>query len=122
MWRHIESYGPGNIDSARAAVLKFEHIHWRKVVPEAHIPSKYLWVDSKDRCFDHSQARHGVAEFPRNWKYSFELTDGFHYDVRHLEGRAFQLYDADGSAHGAERNSYINIDPHGVVRKGATSA
>jgi hypothetical protein len=118
MWRHVESFGPGNVNSAHAAVQQFEKTHWKKVTPEAHIPSRYLWVDNKSRCFDHSQDRHGEAEFPQNWKYSYELIEGFHYDVRHLEGRSFHLRDIDGVVHNIQRNSYINVDPHGVVRAG----
>ena len=45
----------------------------------------YQWIDDRDLIFGRNGARHADAPFPRGWKFSYRLPDGFHYDIMHLE-------------------------------------
>jgi len=58
---------------------------------------------------------HTGAPFPRGWKFSYRLPDGFHYDVKHLEQRRFFIIDAVGMRHPSGAKGYINVDPHGYI-------
>jgi len=110
MWRHARSYGDTlNIEGAAKAVRDFERVYLRKA---AH----YQWIDDRDLIFGRDGPRHADAPFPRGWKFSYRLPDGFHYDVKHLEQRKFTLSDAAGVRHASGAKGYINIDPHGYVR------
>ncbi len=52
----------------------------------------------------------------RQQKLGFRLPNGFHFDVKHEQGRSFRLSDSDGTRH--EFNTYANLDPHEFVRHG----
>jgi hypothetical protein len=115
LWRHASSYGdPGNILGAEKAIKAFKNAHSRKIENRNFATNK--WVDQGDRIFDTSGERHGVAPFPRGWKYSYRIETGFHFDVRHINGRQFVLVDAMGMRNRVKTDGYLNIDPHGYVR------
>ena len=52
----------------------------------------------------------------RRRKLTFNLPDGFHFEVRHREGRRFHVRDQTGESQ--RFTEYTNIDPHGFVRSG----
>jgi hypothetical protein len=91
LWRHARSYGgEANIEGATKAVREFERTYLRK---QEH----YQWIDDRDLIFGRNAARHADAPFPRGWKFSCRLPDGFHYDLTNLEKRTFSLTDIGGS-------------------------
>src|ERR1019366_3085581 len=100
---------PENIAGAEKAVREFERVYLRK----AH---HYQWIDDRDLIFGREGPRHADAPFPREWKFSYRLPDGFHYDVQHLEQRKFSISDVAGIRHASGVKGYINVDPHGYVR------
>lgn len=117
IWAMSEQYGEiGNIAAAATALEKFRDAYWNSTTPERHHAGGRRWIDSSDRVFDHSGARHGAAPFPRNWKYSYKIEEGFHFDVSDRNGRGFSVIDYSNSRHVCSENGYINIDPHGHVR------
>ena len=110
LWRHARSYGDqANIEGAARAVREFERVYLRK---EEH----YQWIDDRDLIFGRNGPRHAGAPFPRRWKFSYRLPDGFHYDIKHLEQRKFSITDIAGTLHVSATKGYINMDPHGYVR------
>ncbi|MBI4179172.1 hypothetical protein HY522_07110 [bacterium] len=112
IWGAAEQFGDaGNIVGAARAIHRFHAIHWQST---REGPRR--WKDLSSRVFNHMGPAHGIAPFPRGWKYSFRLPDGFHYDVTEAEGRAFVLLDIANVRHAVEKGRYLNIDPHGYVR------
>ena len=108
--RHARSYGDeANIEGAAKAIREFERAYLRKL-------EHYQWIDDRDLIFGRNGARHADAPFPRGWKFSYRLPDGFHYDIMHLEKRKFSLKDIGGALHTTAANGHINMDPHGYVR------
>jgi hypothetical protein len=115
LWRHASAYGdPNNIIGAEKAINNFRNIYHRKVKLKSF--SKYGWVDEYERIYDQDGPRHGVAPFPRGWKYSYRIELGFHFDVTQAAGRQFVLSDANGKRHHVNGNDHLNVDPHGYVR------
>jgi hypothetical protein len=94
---------------AAKAVREFERIYLRK-------EEYYQWIDDRDLLFGRNGPRHAEAPFPRGWKFSYRLPDGFHYDIKHLEERKFSITDVAGTLHTTAAKGYINMDPHGYVR------
>jgi hypothetical protein len=112
IWDLAEQYGDtGNIIGSGRAIQMFRDRHWQPCSVGGR-----RWTDTYDRIFDHSGPRHALAPFPRDWKYSFRIPSGFHFDVTVAHGRRFSLYDCNGVQHGAVAGGHINIDPHGHVR------
>src|SRR6266496_4327721 len=90
LWSRVEEFGDLlMIRAAARAVDAFRADHWR---PTTAGPRR--WVDDGFLIFDHSGPRHGTAPFPRSWKYSFRIPDGFHYDVSSARSREFGFSDA----------------------------
>jgi hypothetical protein len=110
LWTAATEPGIERIRLAARAKDRFAAIHWRNNGGARN------WTDSDGRVFDYRGARHGVAPFPRPWKFSYRVVDGFHYDVMSKDGRAFHLTGQSGSRHMGLANGHINIDPHGYVR------
>src|SRR5918992_2493778 len=88
----------------------------RPRIVSAHVGKRWRWVDGNDCVFDHTGPRHGTAPFPRNWKYSYRMEDGFHYDVCDRNQRAFQIADQSNTVHRIKSSGYINLDAHGHAR------
>jgi hypothetical protein len=115
LWRHASAYGDAqNIVSAEKAIHRFRNTYHRKVNLKTF--SAYKWVDERDRIYGQDGERHGVAPFPRGWKYSYRIERGFHFDVTQIDGRRFALFDARGQSHHVSAGAYLNVDPHGYVR------
>lgn len=115
LWRHACSYGDSNnIDGAAKAISAFRSCYLRKVEFRGFKQGK--WADEQDRVFDQNGARHGAAPFPRDWKYSFRIEVGFHFDVTSLNRKPFFVYDNAGARNRVGAGSHLNLDPHGYVR------
>jgi hypothetical protein len=115
MWRHALAYGDiQNITGAERAIQDFRDTHHRKVAFQNY--SQQKWVDAASRIFDDDGAKHGVAPYPRNWKFSYKLEPGFHYDVTHERGLRFSVDDFERRSHHVKPGDHLNIDPHGHVR------
>jgi hypothetical protein len=116
LWRHASAYGDiQNIMGAEKAIRGFRSAHHRKLSFQS-FSSTYKWVDERDRIYDQSGERHGMAPFPRGWKYSYKIEPGFHFDVTHVDDRQFSLTDANGNFNHVKAGGYLNVDPHGYVR------
>ena len=120
LWRHASAYGdPQNIVGAEKAINEFRSVHRQKVNRKDRDFSEYEWVDDLDRIYNDARERHAEAPFPRNWKFSFRIAFGFHFDVQSRDGRKFFLVDASGTrceAKPGPSGAYLNVDPHGFVR------
>jgi hypothetical protein len=115
LWRNAGAYGDlQNVTGAERAIRSFQNTHHRKVGFRTF--SAYKWVDRRDRIFDQDGERHGIAPFPRDWKYSYRIEPGFHFDVTHLDGRQFTLTDVSGGHYAASSGAHLNVDSHGFVR------
>jgi hypothetical protein len=113
VWSLCEQYGDiTGIGAVRAAIERFRSAHF--VQMEQGNPRR--WLDRNNRIFDHTGPRHGVAPFPRNWKYSYQFEVGFHFDVKERSDRAFKFRDCFSNSHDVKTNGYLNVDPHGYVR------
>ncbi|MBF0143017.1 MAG: hypothetical protein HQL59_06110 [Magnetococcales bacterium] len=113
LWEACEAYGDKeNINGAIQKIKLFTREYRRR----AGNSEKYCWRDSNGLIFDQNGPRHGKAPDWFQWKYSFKLPDGFHYDVSHERQQAFQIKDADCVLHQVARNQHLNLDSHGRVR------
>jgi hypothetical protein len=113
MWRAAKDYGSEDrIRAAQKGLRAFELAH------KAQVPSHgRRWVDATGRVFDYGGARHGQhVPFPRNWKYSYGIPSGFHYDVTSLYERVFSIVDHSGINYEVRADAHINIDAHGYLR------
>lgn len=116
LWRAATEPGLERIRLAAQATAKFDNIHWQSQSALNHAVSPRRWIDVDSRIFDHRGPRHGVAPFPRPWRFSYRVADGFHFDVTASDGRGLHLTDHAGRRHVAAGTTHINIDPHGHVR------
>jgi hypothetical protein len=111
LWTAATEAGIERIRLAARVREQFESTHW-----SARRNGARAWTDVDGRVFDHRGPRHGVAPFPRGWKFSYEVVVGFHFDVTSRDSRAFHVVASDGHRHAAREDGHINIDPHGYVR------
>ena len=119
MWEFAIKYGDiGNIKSAAALIEKFADIHWKRSLEKGHYAARYKWVDTESIAFDTEGERHAQASPPRSRKYSYLITPGFHFDVKHESDAAFTVCDFENQNRKCPKNKYVNIDPHGVVTHG----
>ncbi len=90
------------------AVLRFRDLYFKK----------HAWRDEKGLTFSRGP-NHGGLHLPpwRRKKLTFNLPNGFHFDVRRGERRSFDICDELGRKHNFEK--YTNIDPHGYLRGGS---
>lgn len=114
MWDQAESYN--NLDNLKAAtrlIEIFPEVH-RKKIQEPRF-KKNPWVCEREWIWKDDGARHGDPVFPDDWKYSYQLDDGFHYDVECLHKTKSSFVDADGVAHRLAKG-YLNVTAQGRVR------
>ena len=75
------------------------------------------WKDSRGLQFKVAPERHGSNPQYGDFKFSYRLPEGFHYDVSGATAnRGFTIEDAAGQSH--QFHSYTNIDVHGSIRGG----
>lgn len=112
-WELGSDYGGiERIHSAFEGLLRFEIGH--QLARPGHAR---CWVDRKRRIFDHSGPRHGIPDsLERQWRFSYQLEEGFHYDVTSQTEREFDLEDETGRLHHVPKGKHINQTPHGSVR------
>jgi len=96
-----------HLDAVEKAIVRFRKRH-RK--PDG-------WHDNKRLVFKHGTP-HGGLRLPewRKRKLTCEFPSGFHFDVRHSQGRPFRLASQERTVH--EYAVYANVDPHGFFRGG----
>lgn len=112
IWGAADESGIVRIKMAAQACQRFNLMHWISGKGGAR-----NWIDGDGRIFDHRGARHGIAPFPRFWKYSYQIGTGFHYDVTSREARSFHIDDARNTRHSVSGIGHLNIDAHGYVRR-----
>lgn len=114
LWELATKYGDGCIAGCSRRQEEFERIHYKPHSSEKHAKD-YFWTDDDSRIFDHSKEQHGEAPGLRQWKFSYRMPKGFHYDVRHATGRKFTVTGAL-RAEAVKADSYVNLDAHGHFR------
>ena len=99
--------GRDGLDAVQEVVGRFKDHHRKKMI----------WRDSRELDFRRGPS-HGGRHLPkrRRCKLTFNLPDGYHFDVRHRAGRPFHVSDEAGTTR--RFTEYTNIDPHGFVRGG----
>ena len=95
------------LEAVQKVVGRFKRLHRKETI----------WRDSRELDFSRGP-NHGGLHLPkwRRRKLTFNLPDGFHFDVRHREGLRFHVRDQAGE--NQRFIEYTNIDPHGFVRGG----
>jgi hypothetical protein len=112
IWTAASESGSERIALAARAVQRFGTAHWLSGKKDG----SRAWIDTYSRVFDHRGPRHGTPPFPRGWKFSFQVVNGFHYDVTSRDSRKFHVLAIDGTSHNRKGTEHVNIDPHGYVR------
>ena len=109
MWSRIRSVHLNKDDLER--VFKIMR-HFR----ETHYGSG-RWEDNRGLQFKAAPERHGSNPRYGNFKFTYRLPEGFHYNVSgNTANRGFTIEDAEGQSH--QFDSYTNIDFHGSIRGG----
>jgi hypothetical protein len=111
LWAIAAQPGIERIRGAALASEKFKSMHWLR-----RDDVRRVWIDQEGKAFDYHGQRHGVAPFPRSWKFSYQLPVGLHFDVTATDSRAFKVFDWDKNRHAVSGSKHVNIDPHGYVR------
>lgn len=112
VWRLSESYNNlGHLEAAANLIARFPKEHRRKIDEVKGTP----WLASNSLIWDDGGPRHGTPPFPKNWKYSFEIDQGFHFDVSAHSGKKASFKDSLGKSH-AMPKGYLNVTAHGEVR------
>lgn len=114
MWDQAESYGNNaNLIKATELIDRFATIHRQKVQKPGF--EKNPWVCDKEWIWKDDGQRHGEAVFPDDWKYSFKLEDGFHYDVSSKNDLKNRFLDCDCNWHSLVKG-YLNVTAQGRIR------
>jgi hypothetical protein len=123
LWTVASERGLDRVNLAARVQERFSLLHWMltekkgaRVGAEKKTVRVGAWIDREDRVFDHRGARHGQAPFPRQWRFSYRVEAGFHFDVTSRYLRPFVVRSEDGHRHDRAGNAHVNIDPHGYVR------
>ena len=116
IWKAAAEVSIERIRLAAKAVEKFKDVHWLPHSPGSRASAVRKWIDVGGKAFDHRGARHGVAPFPRPWRFSYQVVPGFHFDVTSRDGRGTYVTDYDGARHAVKGSGHINVDSHGHVR------
>lgn len=114
LWGLATKYGEGCNTGCARRKEEFKRVHYKPHTSEKHAKD-YFWTDEGMKIFDHTQEPHGEAPGLRRWKYSFQIPSGFHYDVRHADGRKFTVTGAIRSE-SVKAGGYVNLDSHGHFR------
>ena len=112
LWELAESYNSlDNLWAAAQLIGTFPAAHRRKIPRFKKDP----WVCERDWIWRDDGARHGQAVFPDDWKYSYQLDDGFHFDVECLHKTKTSFSDSAGKSHGLPKG-YLNVTAQGWIR------
>ena len=112
-WRLSRSYNNiGHLHAATKKIARFNRDYRKKVDGSNTTP----WVDRARWVWEDNGARHGAAAFPEDWKYSFRIPDGHHFDVTAPKAGNPKYLDATGKYHSPNRMGYWNVTAHGNLR------
>jgi hypothetical protein len=96
-----------NLDSIESLLNSFRQDHMKNDT----------WLDRRELVFNYKGERHAFSKRHWQWKFTYLLPHGFHFDVRHQkENHHFTLVDCAGISR--QFTTYTNVDPHGYVRGG----
>lgn len=115
LWRLSESYNNlGHLEAATKMITRFTREHRHRVQSGSNSP----WLCDDDWEWEDDGPRHGQPEFPDDWKYSYRLPDGFHYDVSpHNNKNKTHFKDKNGRSHALpSKKNYVNVTAHGEIR------
>ena len=114
LWDQAESYNAlENLESAVRMIEAFPQAH-RKKIQESRF-KKNPWVCERDWIWKDDGERHGEPMFPDDWKYSYQLEDGFHLDVECKHKTKTSFTDAAGNSHSLPKG-YLNVTSQGWIR------
>lgn len=113
IWRLSESYNnQGHLAAAVDLIQRFVREHRHRIDNYANTP----WLDDNSWIWNDDGPRHGTPDFPGDWRYSYRLPDGFHFDVEpHRKKKSF-FTDAGGRRHQLPPKGYLNVTAHGQIR------
>jgi hypothetical protein len=113
IWRLSESYNnQGHLVAATGLLERFSREHRRRIDKFENTP----WLGDDSWIWNDGGARHGNPDFPGDWRYSYRLPDGFHFDVSpHAKKKTF-FVDAHGRRHPLPEKGYLNVTAHGLLR------
>lgn len=113
IWEEANQYGdPKLFESVARRLDHFGEVYWQNLSGAGR-----RWIDRGRRVFDHTGPRHAQAPSPRDYKFSYPIPAGFHYDVKHMDERPFRLLGLDARGYQVVARGYLNVDPHGHVRR-----
>jgi hypothetical protein len=113
IWRLSRSYGNhGHLMAASEMIKRFTRGYRRRVDGYLNTP----WLDERKWIWNDEGPRHGIPAFPKNWKYSYRLPDGFHFDVSPQNNQNAVFFDTQRRPHRFSKKGYLNITVHGEVR------
>lgn len=117
LWTRCEAYGDINAIRAAGVLVEKFTAEFRKSIA-SNKDEKTPWVDLDDWVWKDDGEQHGAAIFPKNWKYSWEVPEKFHFDVMPKNTRTkTHFIDVNGVLHKLPKASkYMNITVHGEVR------
>lgn len=96
-----------DIDAVSKTIVRFRELHKRRTGP---------WLDTRKLLFKHNVDHGHTVDARRRSKFTFGLATGFHFDVRHEDGRKFTISDPNRVAFAYRE--YTNVDAHGILRGG----
>ena len=114
VWSMCEAFNreQGFFESLKQRLQRFESLHLKKW--DRH--NQRFFIDQKLRVWKDDGPYHGKSPFPRDWKYSSQLPDAFHYDVQHQNERSFEYVDRDQRRKAVAATGHCNVDAHGFLR------
>jgi hypothetical protein len=112
MWRLSVSYNnEGHLQAAAVLIERFTKEHRKRLDGFLNTP----WLSDDAWIWDDGGERHGDPDFPKDWKYSLRLPNGFHFDVSPQNTKNKTSFtDRHGTRHTFRK--YLNITAHGEVR------
>lgn len=117
LWARCEAYG--DIEAIRAtgaSIQKFTGSFRRPI--DSMKDEKTPWIDDDGWVWKDDGEQHGKAPPPKNWKYSWEVPEKFHFDVMPKNPKSkTHFVDVHGTSHKLPKDSkYMNVTVHGEVR------
>ncbi len=109
MWIRIRSVhlGKDDIERIYKIIRDFRATHY----------NKGRWEDATGLQFKVAPERHGSFPSYGNFKFTYRLPDGFHYNVQNSRpNRRFDIKSAEGNS--CKFRKYTNVDCHGSIRGG----
>ena len=116
LWTLAEAFNdPPQLAAFSRISKRFVECHLREFDSDAYNRAT-PWLADDGWGWRDDGPRHGKPLDPRDeWKYSFKLPDGFHYDVSSARKGKRDFRDAKGAMHGQPKG-YLNVTVHGFIR------